>query len=369
MSAAEARLAAIEVRINENTKNLSEKRGLLKDGRLLVSNVDGKGSISLKDAEAIISSLDAKITRAVESGYDLQSLERLKGELEEASSAKERLIEVKQKVVSIEDTINSLTKETNMLRRSVLKLDEEIKSSMGIKEEYQKNKERLSSLQNEHFEFAKRLEGFRKQRDEVEANVSGVETYKATAKDLSKKQKEVERDISYYRQLESIFHRNGIPSSILKRIIPRVASESSSILAELSNGRYDAVTIEEQEDGRLNIWVKDGEEKYGVHRFSGGEKVRIALAVRLAVSKVLSEMPEAGKRLSRMKTLIIDEGDLGSLDGEGVNSTIEIINGLTKLFGLTILISHLEAVKGWAAGSYVVVHRGERGTGSTTEYA
>jgi DNA repair exonuclease SbcCD ATPase subunit len=97
--------------------------------------------------------------------------------------------------------------------------------------------------------------------------------------------------------------------------------------------------------------------------------VRIALAVRLAVSKVLSELPEAGRRLSRMKTLIIDEGDLGSLDGEGLNSTMAIINDLTKLFGLTVLISHLDAVKGWVGGNYVILHRGDRERGSTVEYA
>jgi DNA repair exonuclease SbcCD ATPase subunit len=70
-----------------------------------------------------------------------------------------------------------------------------------------------------------------------------------------------------------------------------------------------------------------------------------------------------------MKTLIIDEGDLGSLDGEGLNSTIEIINELTKLFGLTILISHLEAVKGWAGGNYAMIERGELGANSRIEYS
>jgi DNA repair exonuclease SbcCD ATPase subunit len=195
-----------------------------------------------------------------------------------------------------------------------------------------------------------------------------IESYRGTAKDLKEKQKDLEQSISDYRSLETVFHRDGIPSAILKRIVPRVASEASSILAELTEGRYDAITIEEQ-DGKLNIWVKDGEEIYGVHRFSGGEKVRIALAVRLAVSKVLSELPEAGRRLSRMKTLIIDEGDLGSLDGEGLNSTMAIINDLTKLFGLTVLISHLDAVKGWVGGNYVILHRGDRERGSTVEYA
>jgi exonuclease SbcC len=369
LSTTETKLAAIEQRIIEAKKKLSERCDLLSDGRITVGNVEGRGLITLNDARALISELHSKSSHIIDSGYDPRAIEGLKRELDEANGAKEGLIEAKAKVVATKSVFDSLTRETSLLVRDALEIEEEINASKGIKDEYQNAKERISSLQNECLKLSSDVEGLRKQRDEVEANLRNIETYKATLRDLEKEQKEAERDISYYRQLESVFHRDGIPSSILKRIIPRVASESSSLLAELSNGRYDAVTIEEQEDGKLNIWVKDGEEKYGVHRFSGGEKVRIALAVRLAVSKVLSELPEAGKRLSRMKTLIIDEGDLGSLDGEGLNSTIEIINSLTKLFGLTILISHLDAVKGWVGGNYVTIQRGERGTSSTIEYA
>jgi exonuclease SbcC len=369
LSVSETKMKAIIERIDEAGKTLSRKQNTVRDGDLAVGEIEGRGQMTLKDARQLVKECVGQIDQLVCSGYDPSAFDDLKKKAEEASTAREELAKIKVKIAAAEDAVESLTKEQDTLRRESSDLHRGIEASKSIRQEYQKAKETHSEIQDRYTKIKEDINGFRKQREEIETNLKSIAGHKATIKDLSSKQKALEREISDYRRLEPVFHRDGIPSAILKRIIPRVASESSSILAQLSGGRYDAVTIEEQEDGKLNIWVKDGEAKYGVHRFSGGEKVRIALAVRLAVSKVLSELPEAGKRLSRMKTLIIDEGDLGSLDGEGVNSTMDIINELTKLFGLTILISHLEAVKGWAGGNYAIIQRGGLGESSRIDYS
>lgn len=368
LSAAETKLENFKEEINEVAAKVAEKRKTLREESLTIGEVGGRGSMSLKDAREVVSEYDLKLQQLVNSGYTPDVLDVLKREVDESASAKEGLIEAKEKMAAIRSAVESLASESSILNDESVKLEQEVKLLQPLREEYRKARDSFSTIQDRYSELKADLEGLRKQREEIESNLKRIESYRATARDLKEKQKELEQNISDYRSLETIFHRDGIPSAILKRVVPRVASEASSILAELTEGRYDAITIEEQ-DGKLNIWVKDGDEKYGVHRFSGGEKVRIALAVRLAVSKVLSELPEAGRRLSRMKTLIIDEGDLGSLDGEGLNSTMAIINDLTKLFGLTVLISHLDAVKGWVGGNYVILHRGDPERGSTVEYA
>ncbi|WXG45446.1 MAG: SMC family ATPase [Candidatus Atabeyarchaeum deiterrae] len=369
LSVSETRMKDLLKRVEEIDKALSEKQRSLKEEILVVGEIDSKNPMKLMDARKLLGECTSRIERIINSGYNPATFDDLKTKAEEAISAGEELAKIKEKIAGAENVIESLNKERNILMEEYSKLEKDIEKSQMLKEEYQKSKQQLKDGQRKYTDVMKDIEGLKRQREEIETNLKNISSYKATIVGLANSERELEREITDYRKLEPAFHRDGIPSAILRRIIPRVASESSSILAQLSGGRYDAITIEEQEDGKLNIWVKDGDAKYGVHRFSGGEKVRIALAVRLAVSKVLSELPEAGKRLSRMKTLIIDEGDLGSLDGEGVNSTMDIIHELTKLFGLTILISHLDAVKGWAAGNYVIVNRGAHGTGSTIEYS
>ncbi|WXG42804.1 MAG: SMC family ATPase [Promethearchaeati archaeon SRVP18_Atabeyarchaeia-1] len=369
LSTFEVKFDAITKQTAEACKALSERQSSLNEQTLMVGEIDGKGPVNLRDANKSLEEYGAKIGYLAESGYDPVRYDRLRQKVGEGISAREELAKIKQSVSTLERTVESLTEEHRILTEEYGRLEKELESTKPIKEEYQNTRGRLSTTQKQFADLSKELDGLKGRREEIQANLENIMSYKSTIKDLLSKQKELEYEISDYNRLESVFHRDGIPSVILRRIVPRVASEASSILAQLSDGRYDAITIEEQEDGRLNIWVKDGESRYGVQRFSGGEKVRIALAVRLAVSKVLSELPEAGKRLSKMRTLVIDEGDLGSLDGEGVNSTIDIIQELTKLFGLTILISHLDAVKGWAGGNYAIVHRGEGGASSTVEYS
>jgi exonuclease SbcC len=369
LSVFETKLNNIIERIKDVSSTLSERQSVLKEESLIIGEIDGIGQVSLGDANRILKESDAKISRLISAGYDPTKYDELRKKADEAIKAREELVRIKQGASGIESDIKSLTEEHDTLFKECKELSGEIESTKSIRENYQNARTELSVTQKQYAEVKEQLGGFKSKREEIQENLQNIKSYKSDIRDLINQQKEVECEISDYRKLESVFHRDGIPSAILRRIIPRVASESSYILSQLSDGRYDAITIEEQDDGKLNIWVNDGSQKYGVHRFSGGEKVRIALAVRLAVSKVLSELPEAGKRLSKMRTLVIDEGDLGSLDGEGVNSTIAIIQDLTKLFGLTVLISHLEAVRGWVGGNYVVIHRGDHEKGSTVEYA
>jgi exonuclease SbcC len=369
LSATQTRLGKIKEEIDQLQNKITDRQNAIKEESILIAQGAGKKPITLREARKLANYYDLKVKQLVDSGYSEASMEALKRKVDESTAAKEMLIKVKETLTASEKSNQSLRSEYDALTEESKSLEEGVRSLAPIREEYRKAKENVTAIQRRHSDLKASLEGLGKQQEEIQSNLRRIQSYRKTIEDLKEKQNEFERSISDYRNLETVFHRDGIPSVILRRIIPRVASEASSILADLTEGRYDAITIEEQEDGKLNIWVKDGDQRYGVHRFSGGEKVRIALAVRLAVSKVLSELPEAGKRLSRMKTLIIDEGDLGSLDGEGLNSTMTIINDLTKLFGLTVLISHLEAVKNWVNGNYVIVHRAEPERGSTIEYA
>jgi exonuclease SbcC len=89
----------------------------------------------------------------------------------------------------------------------------------------------------------------------------------------------------------------------------------------------------------LDILIRDsaGEREYEL--FSGGEAFRINFAIRLALSRVLSN--RAGARL---QTLVIDEG-FGSQDSDGRQRLIEAINLVQDDFAKILVITHLEELK------------------------
>ena len=84
---------------------------------------------------------------------------------------------------------------------------------------------------------------------------------------------------------------------------------------------------------------------HDVQEFSGGEKTQINAALRFAIAKELSSLPQVGKTYGRMKTLFIDEGDLGSLDTEVSRELfVKKLFDMGKFFEKIILITHLTEV-------------------------
>jgi exonuclease SbcC len=83
-----------------------------------------------------------------------------------------------------------------------------------------------------------------------------------------------------------------------------------------------------------------------IQYFSGGQQTRINMALRIAISRILSRMPHAESQASAtMQTLFIDEGDFGNLDEAGVRDAMSVIQNLSREFSRIVLLSHLESVR------------------------
>ena len=73
--------------------------------------------------------------------------------------------------------------------------------------------------------------------------------------------------------------------------------------------------------------------------YSGGERFRIDLALRIAMSRLMTNRIGAP-----MQTLIIDEG-FGTQDENGIDKVIYAINSIKDDFRLIMVITHIEALK------------------------
>src|SRR5207247_3912422 len=84
---------------------------------------------------------------------------------------------------------------------------------------------------------------------------------------------------------------------------------------------------------------------HDVAEFSGGEKTQINAALRFAIARELASMPQIGRTFGRMKTLFIDEGDLGSLDTEVSRELfVQKLLRMGAVFEKVILITPLAEV-------------------------
>ncbi|MEM3786959.1 MAG: hypothetical protein QXZ59_06210, partial [Nitrososphaeria archaeon] len=51
------------------------------------------------------------------------------------------------------------------------------------------------------------------------------------------------------------------------------------------------------------------------------------------------------KYAGNLKTLIIDEGDFGSLDAEGITDLTAMLSNLKQIFDKIIIITHIDEIK------------------------
>jgi exonuclease SbcC len=162
--------------------------------------------------------------------------------------------------------------------------------------------------------------------------------------------------------LERAFSPNGIPMLIVEATaVPYLEAEATRILAELDTEyRIELRTQAELKTGDglrdtldVIVYTLDGERAY--ETFSGGERTRLNLALRIALARLLAHRRGAESRL-----LCIDEPEF--LDDDGIAALVDVLAGLEDDFDRLYLISHVPALRD-SFDEVVAVER--TGAGST----
>jgi len=153
--------------------------------------------------------------------------------------------------------------------------------------------------------------------------------------------KKIMRVQSHYATLAKAFDKHGIPTLIIENVIPEIEENANRILSTLSDTmQLELRTQKTLKTGgvgdTLEIVIKSLTTERNYDMLSGGEKFRVDLALRIALSTVL-----ARRNNFKCETLIIDEG-FGSLDEIGKQKFVELSMALHNTFKRIILITHTD---------------------------
>ncbi len=166
---------------------------------------------------------------------------------------------------------------------------------------------------------------------------------------IIKEQITLKKELDTFNLLRSrVFHPKGIPLYALNKILPKISQTASEILTDLTDKRYTAVIMEPSREGAyegFSIQINTPDGLRDITSLSGGERTQVNAAIRLAISQELANIGQAQKSLSRIRTLFIDEGDLGSLDTR--HSQQAFVSKLLRLkekFHKVILITHMNEI-------------------------
>jgi len=186
---------------------------------------------------------------------------------------------------------------------------------------------------------------------ELEKRVAVVNNELARLKEsrsmLAKRKKEkeqAEEEAVVHNDLAAAFGKNGVQALIIETALPQLEEHANELLARLSEGGMQvSFSTQKERSGAmaetLEIRIRDqsGERRYEM--YSGGEAFRLNFAIRLALSRLLTQ--RAGAKLA---TLVIDEG-FGSQDSAGRQRLVEAIRAVAADFDRILVITHLDELK------------------------
>ena len=122
---------------------------------------------------------------------------------------------------------------------------------------------------------------------------------------------------------------------VIARIRPGLSSIGSELLFEITNGKYDELTVDED----YGVWIYEDGESFPIERFSGGERDVANLCLRIAISRLVAERSNL-----ELDFIALDE-IFGSQDPGRRESIMSSLNTLLSRFSQVVLITHIEDVR------------------------
>ncbi len=392
------RLLRTEGALEERISRIEREIGWLTGQEDVISQIRGEREDALKHMKDVNNKVqeineDSFVLSEIESQVgqlkkDLKALEeRHRKRIEEMGTATEKVDreleklsfddDAKNRLKMLEETITEMGRKKTRLKDVRRKLDEvgdvgklleDLKKRLGQGEkevkELRKKLRKLASDEEKYQNARRDFESLKTSKSEIEREVRGkevqIESLQRRLGDLEEEKKQMEKKVRILDEGRSnletfailkdqIFHKRGVAMYAINQLLPELEIETSQNLVDLTDGRFTRVSLKTHEAKReygvkIEVEGVDGN-WHDVAEFSGGERTQINAALRFAIAKQLAGLPQVGRTYGRMKTLFIDEGDLGSLDTESNRDLfIHKLFKMGEFFDRVILITHLAEV-------------------------
>lgn len=284
--------------------------------------------------------------------------------------------------------LSSLEAEFNSINNDILKLEDEEKSKVLIKKEYdtfeknklvkQKNHLTYESLSIKHTSLVEKLKNYldvqikinknieidkllikaNKKIDElvfdknkINREITSIDVQSSNFQDKKEKNLEIIQNIykeqneeRYYKLYVDIFGKNGISKMIMKTMLPFINSELQRLLDTVCYFSLDVRMSDKNEVEFLMIDNNTGVEKL-MTTGSGYEKTVASLALRAVLSKICS--------LPKPNIWVADEV-FGKVSNENLDMLSDFFVRLKSYFEKILVISHNPLINNWANSSVIV---------------
>lgn len=236
-----------------------------------------------------------------------------------------------------ENEINERKKEKDEKNKESDRLYKEINEiNIKLNVANDKLKDKINKKNKEEQDFSNILTELETKIKDYEKEFNKINIYK---KEMMEKEKEMSKINDKLLAIELLKEAyREVPNIIIRRVAPFIEKESGEIVNFISNGIIEDIIID-RDTFKIKPVVNGVAEE--LQFLSGGEKLRVGIALRLSISKMMV-MASTG---TIIKNLFIDEGDFGALDENGLNDIASLFIKLKEKFNKIIFITHIEDLK------------------------
>ena len=178
-----------------------------------------------------------------------------------------------------------------------------------------------------------KLTDYKVRREQIIAQINETNSAIDKGRENEKKVKELTEKVENLAVTEEVMKR--FKMTLIGRVRPMLAMFTSDIVSRMTNGRYTRVDI----DDNYTIELYDYGIPYPISRFSGGEQAVVNLALRLAMSQMISVQ----RGTEGLGFIVLDEV-FGSADSSRREMIVETLTGIQNIYPQIICITHIESV-------------------------
>lgn len=319
-----ARVAA-NAEVERLTQAAAEARSAVRE-RADLEREMAAGQARVKDIERKITELPAK--------YDVERHDAVRDRLKELQpliSQKDRLAVQAERAATLVPEMAAAEKRLTERETAVKHLTEAL-AALGFSDDlYQAARVRYeqaeAAARNADLDLVAQRGDFKA----AEAQMASIHQRVKERAMRATRIEELRGDVRLHEELDTAF--GDLRTDLNAQLRPELSDLASSLLADLTDGRYSELELSEDYDILL---LEDGMAKPVI---SGGEEDVANLVLRLAISQLVAE--RAGQPLS---LLVLDE-IFGSLDEGRREHVVSLLRGLADRFPQVVLITHIESVR------------------------
>ncbi len=316
----------------EGEEVLSHLNQAKEASRLIEESLD-----ALKQIETQREQLDRDIQDLSTVAYDEVEHARVKKEFDTLVQTREQLFRLEERAARRQTVQNEMDRLNRLLaeltdertaeqeHQNALRFDADafnaLKERVGQQEEVVRQEQQAYSLARESLVSA---------QNEVERVEKTIFEQEQRRKDIAR----TEQDVVYLQALDHHFGR--FRRELAGRVRPIIAGRASELLSLTTSARYTLLDLDED----YNIGIYDGNQKFPIQHFSGGEQDLANLCLRIAVSQVVAERSSG----SPISFIVLDE-IFGSQDEERRELILNAFVQLSSQFRQIFVITHVEAIK------------------------